>query len=238
MLSGIGAAFAKMTDMSVATREFFASAQQEGESVSAYAMRVKLSAMKLRLSHETLNSYTFIKGLADSELRKWANSFNMNFQQALETAIRSESDPEFHAQIAMSGRLPFAPVAIAAVTATADKPPQQKKEWKSSKRESNPSKEPRAKRQSHGGDDNQSRNCGRGAHRDKACPAAKSQCHNCSKVGHFSKVCRQKRCDASGFHEKFALWMSAGAPTLTARRSLRRWLFVCEIAFLDDGTKP
>jgi hypothetical protein len=193
MLNGISAAFAKMTDPSVAASEFFNAQQREGEPANEYGMRVKLSALKLKLRHPTLISSIFIRGLADVELRRWANSFNMNFQRALETAIRSENDPVFRSSIAMGALALNAPIAVAAVEAAAIRGKDQERSGQGKKRPRgghNQEEGPPPKRQSDGMNNGRCRRCGRKSHRDAPCPATNSQCNTCGKVGHFSAVCR------------------------------------------------
>jgi hypothetical protein len=198
MMSGITAAFERMTDTSVTAREFTNTRQNEGESANDYAMRVRINARKLNLNHETLITSVFIGGLIDADVRRWCNNLRHSMEEALVVATRSENDPSYR-QGLVHDQGHNAPLAVAAVGTSAQGPPNPQHS-KKDKQRTKRGRSPDAKQVSKKPNNNKSeggsgacRHCGRLSHRDRPCPALNAQCHICQRVGHFSAVCRDTR---------------------------------------------
>jgi hypothetical protein len=188
---GIMTAFERMTDTNVNAREFYHMKQKEGESVSEYALRVRIAAQKLNLSHDALVTSVFIGGLLDRSVQRWANAFHLDMEETIQVAIRSENDPAFRANMAVTSREGTAPLAVAAIEASSDRSNYRRKNEKKAKKRSRSPEEKRRKQSDDAGEKKRCRSCGHSSHHDRPCPATNAQCYKCKKTGHFGAVCKE-----------------------------------------------
>lgn len=193
MMAGITASFERMADTRITAREFYSAKQDKGESANDFAMRVRINARKLGLSHEASITSVFINGLADPKVRRWCNNLRLSLDRSLEVATRSENGATYH-QGPLAEQTCNSLPAIAAVVQATPQQPQLTNETRM-KRDHSPGSEGKMRKCSIEAqkDRHVCSLCGRDSHRGRGCPARGAQCYKCQKVGHFSAVCRNAR---------------------------------------------
>lgn len=176
--------FNETSDKSLMAASFTSNKQKQGETARDFQIRMTKLARNLGMDpHDVLFREVFLMGLSDSFIVNRAKLEAWTVEQTVTVAARKEQMQPGPTPSPLAGIALGQESVVAAI---------QGKSTTDARRfrQSRPSSADRRSRLETG---EPCSDCGFTKHRSSTCPAAGKACNGCGKIGHFRKMCRNKK---------------------------------------------